>query len=661
VRDRLSARAWGAQPDRAVGGLLVLLTLIVFFPTLEHPFVAYDDVADILEHPQVRAGLTLESAAQAFTTPVGAHWYPLTVLSLQLDRELWGDRAAGYHLTNLVLHELAVLVLFAALARMTGAVGRSAFVAAVFAIHPLHVESVAWAVERKDVLSGLFWMLGLLAYARYAERPGARRYLAVLLCLALGLLAKPMLVTFPCVLLLLDWWPLGRLRGGAARRLPDARRLARALLEKLPLFALAAAVAAITLATQRVAAGHLPGLSLGLRVANAIHATGVYLVQGFWPTGLAVFYPHPLAAIPVAEVAASALALAAVTLAALAAAPSRPYLLVGWLWYLGTLVPVSGLVQVGLQARADRYTYIPLIGVAIAVAWGAADIARGRRAALAGCGLAAVAALAAVASAQVSHWRDSRALFEHALAVTEGNHVVHALLARELLAQGRVDAAERHAREAVRLGPQIVTNQLALIEVLRRQGAESELVERYRAVLELEPELPGVELIHHELGFALLRAERYAEARPHLERTLAGNPDLPHVHVGLALVAEAAGRPDDAVREYREALARVPNLRFAANNLARILATCDGAGPCDPPEAVSVAEAALRARREPDPVLLATLAFAYRAAGRPADAERAAAQAADAPGGPPAADRHPLGVLFRDLGVGIVAGADQSR
>jgi tetratricopeptide (TPR) repeat protein len=642
-----------------IGPLLVSLTLAVFFPILSHGFVSYDDFEDVVWHPQVRPGLTLESVGAAFSTPYRSTWHPLTVISLQIDREIWGEGAGGYHLTNLLLHQTSVLLLFFALSRMTGSAWRSAFVAGVFAIHPLHVESVAWAVERKDVLSGLFWMLTLYAYAGYAERPGPARYLGVLLGLALGLLAKPMLVTLPLVLLLLDYWPLRRLRRWASPTAANSRFLGRPVLEKLPMLALVAAVCAITVAAQRAGGsmGLLPGLTLPLRLANAVHAYGAYLANSLWPAGLAVFYPHPISALPMGEVAASGLVLAVVSAAVVLRARAQPAGLVGWLWYLGTLVPVIGIVQVGLQARADRYMYLPLIGLSILVAWVSADLLGRRRIgrlALGVAGTAALGALAICAATQVSHWRSSVALFEHALAVTEGNHVAHAHLAGAMLKQGRIDRAEFHAREAVRLGPGFVGNQMALAKVSERRGDLDGLIRSYRAMLEIDPDLDGVETIHHELGFALIRVGHYAAARPHLERVLASNPELPHVIVGLALVAEKAGRREAAVRRYQEALSGTPGMRFAANNLTRILAACDDERTCDPEQAVRIAEAAVRALGRPDVVLLNALAAAYRAAGRPADAERAAVRAvlaAEASGESADARSYTLDQLFRDLGV----------
>jgi tetratricopeptide (TPR) repeat protein len=334
-------------------------------------FTNYDDTDYVTTNQEVRAGLSAAGLRWAFTSFHAANWHPLTWLSLQLDATLFGPEAAwGYHLTNLLLHAANVLLLFLTLRRMTGAVWRGAAVAALFAVHPAHVESVAWIAERKDVLSGFFWMLTLLVYAWYAERPGWRRYLVVLAAFALGLMAKPMVVTLPCVLLLLDYWPL--------RRLAGLRPAAKLVLEKLPLFALTATACVVTMAAQKDAMSSLERLPLSERLMNTAAAYAAYLGELFWPTKLAVLYPHPHGGLTQAEAGRAVVVLAAVTALALLAWRSYPYLIVGWLWFLGTLVPVIGLVQVGAQSMADRYTYLPYVGLFLALVWGAADLAARR-------------------------------------------------------------------------------------------------------------------------------------------------------------------------------------------------------------------------------------------------------------------------------------------
>ena len=366
------------MPSRAVMALcLALLGMALYAPVRHHSFVDYDDDITIVENPNLRLPLDAGALRRAFE-PYETNWIPLTWLSLHLDYRLWGLRPAGTLLENAALHSLSAAILFLALAQLTGAVGRSAFVAALFAVHPLHVESVAWASERKDALSGVFWMLGLLAYAHYAARPTRLRFALVFAALLLGLLAKPSLVSFPLVLWLLDVWPLGRLRRTPASDARARREVRRAIVEKIPLLLLVLAASAITFSVQRArgAMTELGEYPLAYRLMNAAEAALAYVGDAFWPSGLSVFYPHPGLAISPWRAGACALALAALTAAALWVRRSRPYLAVGWLWYLGTLVPVIGIVQVGLQGRADRYTYIPLVGLGIAAAWGAVDLAR---------------------------------------------------------------------------------------------------------------------------------------------------------------------------------------------------------------------------------------------------------------------------------------------
>ncbi len=359
-----------------VAVLLAAATVAAYLPVLGNDFVNYDDDLYILDSPPIGAGLTADGFRWAFTSFQGANWFPLTRLSWMLDADLFGLDARVFHLTSLLLHVAGAVCLLLAFAGLTGALWPSAFVAAVFALHPLHVESVAWAAARKDVLSGLFWALTLLAYARRARRgPSFPRAAALFAALALGLLAKPVLVTLPCVLLLLDLWPLRRLGPGTSGR------LRRAVVEKLPLFALVAVSSAVTLAAQR-AGGALQALDrypLLTRLENALNAYPAYVAKAFWPSGLSVFYPHPHGAIPGWRTALSALLLVAVSAWVIRELRRRPYLAVGWFWFVGTLLPVIGLVQVGQAAMADRYTYVSLTGLAVMLAWGARDALGGRR------------------------------------------------------------------------------------------------------------------------------------------------------------------------------------------------------------------------------------------------------------------------------------------
>jgi tetratricopeptide (TPR) repeat protein len=558
--------------------LLVAASFAVYAPVRHHEFVAYDDDRYIVDNPNLREPLGLDSVRRAFASPYETNWIPLTWISLHIDHALYGLAPAGYHLTNVALHALSAVLLFVALVRMTRATGPSAFAAAVFALHPLHVESVAWAAERKDTLSGLFWMCTLLAYGEYARRrfsPG--RYALVLLFLVLSLLAKPMGVTLPFVLLLLDYWPLSRLGASDGRARPDPRRLRRAIVEKLPMLLVVVAVAAVTYFVQ-LEAGAMsrePMLPFRFRLMNAVDAYATYLARSFWPANLAVFYPHPLRTLSGLRTGALALGLAAVTAAAVRTAAARPYLIVGWLWYLGTLVPVIGLVQVGMQSRADRYMYLPLVGLSIAVAWGAADVfaarRRGRRLLAVAAGLALVA-LAVASARQVSHWRDTTSLFARAIAVTEGNFLAHQSLANAHLAAGRLEQAKRHYAEALRLKPRWLDPRIGLGQVALREGDVEAAIEYYRSVLRAQPDHPRA---LEQLGAAWLEAGDPARAERVLRRALrverragrAEDAGTASVHALLAQALAARGERERSLEQYRRAVALRPDFAEAHANL----------------------------------------------------------------------------------------------
>ncbi len=425
--------------------------MLAFLPVVGNGFVLLDDGLYVTGNDQVRKGITREGLLWVWTANVANNWHPLTVLSHMLDCEIFGVRSAGHHLTSLFLHLANVLLLFEILRRMTGAVWRSAAAAALFAVHPLHVESVAWVAERKDVLSAFFWILAMGGYGRYALRPSAGRYLAVAAAMALGLMAKPMVVTLPFALLLLDVWPLGRLRFEPGW----GRRLAHLTIEKLPLFALAAAGSLITLRYQTTSLADLEVVPWSLRFANAAVSYAAYLGKMLVPRNLAVFYPLQLQ-IPFWKAAAATVPIAILTAFALWKIRKAPWLCVGWLWFLGTLVPVIGLVQVGRQAMADRYTYLSSIGLFLAVCWGLAELARrqaGGRAVLATASTAAILALAILTRVQVGHWSSSVALFRHAVVVTRDNYVAHVGLAKALMREQDWTGAAAHFRAALVLRP----------------------------------------------------------------------------------------------------------------------------------------------------------------------------------------------------------------
>jgi tetratricopeptide (TPR) repeat protein len=500
--------------------VLALLTLWTFLPVLENDFVRYDDPLYVTKNPRVQAGLTGEGLVWALTANVASNWHPLTLLSHMLDCELFGLEPWGHHLTNLLLHAANTVLLFEVLRRMTGYAGRSAVVAALFGLHPTHVESVAWIAERKDVLSGLFWILALAAWHEYVRQPSRRRYAAVALALTLGLLAKPMVVTLPFVLLLLDLWPLGRLRLEALRK-----DLPRRVREKLPLFGLVAASCVVTLIAQSHA---LARLSLHRRLANAVLAYAGYLGKTIAPQRLAVFYPMS-PELSAWKVAGTALLILALTALAVLLVRRAPYVLVGWLWYLGTLVPVIGLVQVGSQAMADRYTYLPSIGLFLIVAWGLPDLLAGRRRARMVLGAAAVLAVAALALGtrlRLRHWADSETLFRHAVAVTGRNHIAH----------------------------------LHLAQILADRGERGPALEHFRTALAIRP---AMWQIHSSLGRHLLGWGRHAEALPYLRNAVRLNPRSATLRRSLATALEKLDRADEARRQ-REMAEEIERSRAAA-------------------------------------------------------------------------------------------------
>jgi tetratricopeptide (TPR) repeat protein len=586
---------------------LFLGTLAVYARVARFDFVNFDDPDYVTANPHVRAGITAAGARWAFTSVEAANWFPLTRLSHMLDVQLFGLRSGWHHGSSVLIHALAALLLFAFLDRATGARWRSAVVAGLFAVHPLHVESVAWIAERKDVLSAFFWFLTLWAYVRYAERPDARRYGLVLASFCLGLMAKPMLVTLPLVLLLLDRWPLGR---------------RPALREKLPLFALAAASAIATYLVQS-GSGAVQPFPLGLRLENSLVSYAIYIGKLFWPSRLAVFYPYP-ASVPVWQAAAAGVAILGISVAVLRGYRAYPYLAVGWFWFLGTLVPVIGLVQVGAQARADRYMYIPMTGLAIALAWGAAELIRNRKA-LAVLGAAACAVSVPLTWAQTAYWANSRTLFQHAIEVTQGNSLAHHNLGLALSElPGRLPDAIAQYREALRIQPNAARAHTDLGNALAKlPGGLPEAMAEYQAALRTEPDsaiphndfgnalaaTPGglpqaiVEYqtalrlqpeyaeAHNNLGSALAKLGRWPEAAAQFQAALQIDPEYAAAHANLArALAELPGRLPDAIAEYQAEVRRDPNSAEAHNNLGGALSQMPGRLP----EAMAEYQAAIR-------------------------------------------------------------------
>ncbi len=631
---------------------LAAATLAVFAGVLRNGWILFDDPAYVTAQPRVSAGWKLANAIWFLSHPHAANWHPLTTWSHMLDAQVFGSGPLGPHAVNLALHVLNALLLLLVLSRLTGSWWRSAAVAALFALHPLRVESVAWISERKDVLSGFFFLLTLGAYARWAERPAPARYSLLMLALALGLMSKPMLVTLPFLLVLLDVWPLGRLRGGARnpRFRAPARSLAGLVAEKWPLIALAAVSAIATFTVQRQVGAMIPLqlISPARRLGNAVASYWRYLEKTIWPHDLSVYYPFSATPDWLGMGAAVAL-VAAVTAAVLFLSRRRPYLAVGWLWYLGTLVPVIGLLQVGSQAYADRYTYLPTIGLLVALVWLVGDLtARARAVRLAAVGALAVvlALFALLAARHVAYWRDTRTLFQHALAVTGPNPVAHENLGAVLLQEGKVGPAIAQFGEALRLAPDYPDAHNNLGNALGMEGRNEEAVAQFRAALRWM-DTPD---IHHNLAFTLqklgrtdeaiaeyqaaLRGDpdryltlvlvaqalasrgRFAEAEADLRRALRLNPVEIEPRRMLAVILTIQGRVEEGVAEYREILERSPDDLDALNNIAWIRATHADPRHRDGAEAVRLAEQACRRSPQPEPVLLSTLAAAYAEVGR---------------------------------------------
>jgi tetratricopeptide (TPR) repeat protein len=554
--------------------LLAAGVLIVYGQVGGFDFIRYDEELYITHNAHVLSGLTYDGFIWALTTLKAGNWHPLTWLSLMLDRELYGTDPGGYHWTSVVLHLAGGLVLFLALSRMTGRPWRSGVVAGLFLLHPLHVESVAWVAERKDVLSGLFWMLGLWGYARYAEKPSAGRYLWVVLFFVLGLMSKPMAVTLPFVLLLLDYWPLGRMERGAVKRL---------LYEKAPLFFLSALSSVITFVAQSKgeAVASLQHLPFTDRLGNAVVSYALYLVKTVRPVDLAFFYPHPMQW-PLGQIFLSGSLLALISLLAWLRKRSTPPLAMGWLWFIGTLVPVIGLVQVGSQAMADRYSYIPLIGLFIAAVWGSGDaIGRlrfGKVYSFVAGGLL-LAALLPVGYLQAGHWRDSAALFKHALEVTEGNYLAHSNYGVVLMDQGRYGEAAGHFLESIRIRPDFAAAHDNMGKIMVLLGRNDEAEAFYREAMRINPRDAGPKRRFAEL---LQQTGKTEAAIAYYREALLRKPDDPVAHNNLAVALLSVGKADEAIGHLRRALELKADYGDARNNLAVLTGTTPASLP--PPD-----------------------------------------------------------------------------
>ena len=586
------------QRQRLVLGLLlVVATLALYWPVNHHPFVNYDDDEYITENIHVKAGLDWTTVKWAFTTYDEANWHPLTWLSHALDFQLFQLHPAGHHDVNLLLHLLNVVLLFWVLQQATGFAGRSAMVAALFALHPINVESVAWIAERKNLLSMTFFLLALGAYRWYASNPRAGRYLAVAFLFACGLMAKPQVITLPFVLLLWDYWPLRRMfatgRPAVAETVMPARSFSWLVLEKLPLIALSAASAVVTIMAQQEA-GAMSGphwQPFPIRIENAVVSYVRYVGKAFWPSHLALVYPHPGSSLPAWQVMTAPLLLLAVSALVVAARHRRRYLLVGWLWFLGTLVPMIGLVQVGVQAMADRYAYLPFVGLFIMICWGVADAsartsgtttlsatakwADQRRIALACISVATLATLAQVAHRQIAYWDDNVTLWERTLQVTSRNWVAENNLGHAFLGKGQDEDAMTHFRSAVAINPSDADSTLNLGAYAQAHQDLPAAIERYKKVIALTQSTarlnaPKRALTFRNMGLAYREMKDYADARGSFQQAVDLNPNDGESWLGLGIMAHKLGDLNTAVTAYSKAL-KVESLDWVYVLLARAL------------------------------------------------------------------------------------------
>jgi tetratricopeptide (TPR) repeat protein len=542
---------------------LILITIVTYWSALHCEFVDYDDNDYVTRNPHIQSGITAQSLAWAMTARHVGNWHPLTWISHMMDYQLFGLNPTGHHATNLVLHTLNVVLLFWVMRRMTGAHWRSAFVAALFAVHPLHVESVAWVAERKDVLSTFFGLLATAAYVRYTEKPKVAPYLLVALLFALSLMSKSMLVTLPFVFLLLDFWPLKRITASASDSESNNGhfknqifRSGRLVVEKLPLVVLSCICSLLTVSAQGLAVGQLK-LPLYVRLSNAILSYFRYIGKMFWPAKLVVLYPFPSGVLW--QVLIASIVLLGFSVLVIHFRAKYPWLFTGWLWYLGTLIPVIGIVQVGMQSIADRYTYLPLIGLFVILAWGGfalADRWRIDPVSLGVLSLVPIVVCAGLTRIQLTHWKDSVALFEHTLRWTSGNAIIENDLAAVYLARGSFAAASEHAAAAVKILPEYADALSNLGSALLSKGKIDESIACYRRALQLRP---GDSDLYHDLGCALVKKNDWNGAMDELQTAVRLNPSAVSFHSDLARALLTNGKLDEGTQELQKTLQLAPN------------------------------------------------------------------------------------------------------
>jgi len=652
------------RPDLLVCLFFVIAILSVYWQVRNYSFVNYDDRQYVTQNHYVQAGLTLESIKWSFTAIHASNWHPLTWLSHMLDCQIYEMNPGHHHMTNVLLHILNTLLLFLVFKRMTGKLWQSGFVAALFALHPLHVESVAWVAERKDLLSTFFWMLTLWSYVRYVERSDFNRYLPVLFFFILGLMAKPMLVTLPFVLLLLDYWPLRRFElGSRDENNSQQRRFNFGLIcEKMPLFFLSAVSSVVTYIVQESsgAVNSLAVIPFHIRIANATVSYASYIGKMIWPHNLAVFYPYPESIVSW-KITGAVLLLGVISVIVCQMVRTKPYFAVGWLWYIGSLVPVIGIVQAGVQKMADRYTYVPLIGLFIIIAWGVPDILvrwRHKKIILAISTTFVLSAFMICTWFQVKNWQNSITLFEHALDVTVDNSIAHINLGEALAGQGKIDAAVRHYYEALRIKPNLAAPHLNLGVALKEGGKLSEAINHFSKVLGLKSDCAEV---HYELGDTLDRKGDFASAIEHYLEAVRIKPDYAKVYNNLGVIQarqnkdkEAIahfykaiqidsayagayynlgkiftnqGKIEDAIFNYRKTLHFSPENTQALYNLSWILASHPDKEFRNGEEAVRLAQRLCKITQYQQPLALDSLAAAYAEVGSFDDAVSTAKKA----------------------------------
>jgi protein O-mannosyl-transferase len=559
------------RPDLVILLGLAVMTFGIYAQVIGHRFITLDDPTYIQENPVVNRGVTLAGLAWAFTNFYATNWHPLTWISHMIDCQLFGTNAGRHLLVNALIHVANTLLVFCFLLRTTRARCPSALVAALFALHPLHVESVAWASERKDTLCTFFGLLSLIAYARYAEAPSIRRYTWVAIALAMGLLAKPMLVTWPLVMLLLDYWPLRRWQSATGKAQPG--KVQNLILEKIPLFVLVAASAIITFVAQSHggAVRTFAAAPVAFRLSNALVSYAKYLLLTFWPHNLAIYYSLAPTGIPAWQIIGAAFLLIGITALCLFQRRIRPYLIVGWLWFLGTLVPVIGLVQVGGQSMADRYFYIPSIGLFIALVFGLADIAKSWRLApwlSAGIAGGVLLMLASLTNAQIQRWHDSFTLFEHTLAVTPPNLHIEHNLGLALGGSGRYDEAAAHFEKALQIDRNFYDGLVGMGVTREFQGRLPEAIDYFQAAIRSQPDAPTA---HVQLGHALWKQNRDQAAFEEMRRASQLAPEDADIRADFALALHLLGRIPEAIEQFHEALRMNPNDAEAHANLGLAL------------------------------------------------------------------------------------------